>query len=173
MNEGDKVIGSVKIGAISLTAICTWAIANLGWALVVLVALFIVDFALNYTQKAKFFQNAFQHMGIVCFGIYMQSSGLFTIPMLHMIIVALAMYESSEVYNNLGVKIKDYQAKLKAEPQTPSVISTEQKLDQLITLMSQAQAQTNAVINKPLPIETTVIQPTQPTPAELNGQALR
>lgn len=145
--EGPMVSQGVKAVGYSLAAVVLWITANLGAAFYVLMASYVVDFALNYDQKVEFVQRMTLYLGSTFFAYYLQNSAQFSaIPLLHGLIVAMASHEVIQVLAEAKNRLDAY--KVKHPDQAADVTNLE-------ALLAQAQALAPALLAATQTAQTT------------------
>ena len=106
----------VKTGFYTISAALLWITANLGWAFYILVAAYIFDFALHYSQKFEFVQKMTYYLGSTSFAYYLQNGQAFAnVELLHGLIALMAAHEVLEVFQALKVKLDDFKKKYPKE----------------------------------------------------------
>lgn len=152
--------GVAKSSAYGIMGVLLWITANLGVAFYVLMAAYIIDFALHYSQKADFLQRMTLYLASTFFSYYLQNTQQFmSIPLLHGLIVAMAVHEVVEVLTEARTRLDVLKKKNPA--QAPEIDQLEQMMAQFQAILPQlaaAQAIQNPV-NTPAPPV-----PTPPTP---------
>ena len=138
----------IKTIGYTIAACLLWITANLGASFYVLIAAYMVDFALHYDQKQEFINKMTLYLASTFFAYYLQNAQQFmTIPLLHGLIVAMAAHEVLEVLTELKTYLDKYKAK--HPDQAAEVNTLENLLPQAQTLINQLLAAQAARPNGP------------------------
>ncbi len=104
-----NMTNSFKAALFAISAACYWVTQNLGYEFYILVAAYIINFALHYDKKQEFLQKQTMYLGSTFFAYYLQNTQQFlTIPLIHGLIVGLAAYESLEVWVEIKNRMEIY-----------------------------------------------------------------
>ena len=150
-----------KFGIFSLLGVLLWIDANLGLAFYVMIAAYMVHFALQYQNKQAFIQKMFLYLGSAFFAYYLQNTADFmSIPLLHGLIIGLAAHEVLEVLIELKTRLDVYKV---VHPNDAATIdSAEALLAQVQSLLPSLLAMQNAAGAAPV-VPVVPVVPTPPT----------
>lgn len=123
--------GAAKSTAFGIMGVLLWITNNLGIAFYILIAAYILDFALHYSQKQEFIQRITLYLGSTFFSYYLQNTDTFmTIPLLRGLIIMMAVHEVIEVLTEVRTRLKLW------KPSDPAQAA---EVTQLETLLQQFQ----------------------------------
>ena len=143
----------VKAIIATMGAIMLWVTTNLGEAFYVLVIAYLVDFALNYANRSVFIPKMFNYLGGVAFAYYLQQGHDFnSIPILHGLIVIIALHEVMEVTNELKSKIATFKEN---KSNTPALLQslTPEEITIIESIIDKMHDEATTIANKPTPEE--------------------
>jgi len=144
---------SVKAMLAILSSGALWLTNNLGDAFYVLIIAYLIDFVLNYSNRAVFIPKMFNYLGSVAFAYYLQQGYAFnSIPVLRGLIVIIAVHEVMEVSNELKDRLATFKAN---KAKAPAIFQSLTNDDVIAVEAFLAKMQQDAldIANKPTPEE--------------------